>query len=368
MKTNVNSQNRSSATEITQADTIILGMDVHAEKLVVVRLVDNGAPQPPQRFTCEQFLTWVEKQKQLARQVLSCYEAGPFGYRLHRELERRGVTNYVVRPRDWDEYGKKVKTDQRDAQQLAVQLDRYVRGNHAVLCVVRVPTPEEEQRRSRARQRQGLLREKLRLAAQGRSHGLYYGYRLKHQWWKSNLWALYTKSCPAFLVDLLGPLRRLIEAVEAELIQREEELHAAFPVALPLGLGELTAHTLEREIGNWDRFSNRRQVASYTGMCPCEYSSGQKRAQGHISRHGNRRLRPLLVECGWRLCLYQPDYRPIRQWRTVLLNPRAARARRKQLIVAVGRRFAVDWWRIRTGRCVPEEVGLKLKPVVGVGQ
>ena len=364
MKTKSNtSHNKSSATGITQADIIKLGMDVHANNIVVVRILDNGAPQPPQRFTREQLLAWVEKQHQLARQVFSCYEAGPFGYSLHRELEKRGVINYVVRPRDWDQYGQKVKTDQRDAKQLALELDRFVRGNRAALSVVRVPTPDEEQSRSRARQRQALLREKLRLAAQGRSHGLYYGYSLQGQWWKERRWRVCEKTCPAFLLGLLTPLRRLIEAVEVELSQSEKELCAQFPVPLPLGVGELTAHMLEREIGDWNRFRNRRQVASYTGMCPREYSSGQKRMQGHISKHGNQRLRPLLVECGWRLCRFQPDYRPIKRWRDILLNPLAPRARRKQLMVAVARHFAVDWWRIRTGRCAPEKLGLKLKPL-----
>jgi transposase len=361
MKTKLNSQNQSSDTGITQADVIKLGLDVHADKIVVVRLLDNGAPQPPQRFTREQFLAWVEKQRQLAKQVFSCYEAGPFGYSLHRELEKRGVSNYVVRPRDWDEYGQKVKTDQRDAKQLALELDRFVRGNRAALCVIRVPTPEEEQRRSRTRQRESLLREKLRLAAQGRSHGLYYGFPVHGEWWKEARWQSLAKTCPAFLIELLAPLRRLIEAVEIELAQSEKGLRAAFPAPLPLGVGELTARILESEIGNWTRFQNRRQVASYTGMCPREHSSGNKRSQGHISKHGNRRVRALLIECGWRLCRFQPDYRPVQHWRDILLNPLASRARRKQLLVAVGRRFAVDWWRIRTGQCAPETFGLKIK-------
>jgi hypothetical protein len=47
----------------------------------------------------------------LADRVFTCYEAGTFGYSLHRKLEKLGVTNYVVRPRDWEEDGKKVKTD-----------------------------------------------------------------------------------------------------------------------------------------------------------------------------------------------------------------------------------------------------------------
>ena len=87
MKTNINkSQNRSSATVITQADSIKFGMDVHANSIVVVRILDSGAPQPPQRFTREQFLTWGEEQCQLARQVFSCYEAGQPGVGSAAEL------------------------------------------------------------------------------------------------------------------------------------------------------------------------------------------------------------------------------------------------------------------------------------------
>jgi hypothetical protein len=93
-----------------KAKTIKLGIDVHLERYVVVRLIDGGTAQPPQRFGPMEFLLWVAKQLMLAEKVFTCYEAGPFGYNLHRKLEKMGVTNYVVRPRDWDEYGKKVKT------------------------------------------------------------------------------------------------------------------------------------------------------------------------------------------------------------------------------------------------------------------
>src|ERR1022692_609359 len=97
---------------------IKLGIDVHLDRYVVVRQIDGGAPQPPQRFSPSQFLEWAQKQTALAQQVYSCYEAGPFGYRLHRKLKESGLTNYVIRPRDWDEYGKKVKTDKRDAKEM----------------------------------------------------------------------------------------------------------------------------------------------------------------------------------------------------------------------------------------------------------
>ena len=59
---------------------IKLGIDVHLDRYVVVRQIDGGAPQPPQRFSPTQFLEWAKKQTALAQQVYSCYEAGPFGY------------------------------------------------------------------------------------------------------------------------------------------------------------------------------------------------------------------------------------------------------------------------------------------------
>ena len=52
----------------------------------------------------------------LAKQVYSGYEAGPFGYRLHRKLKDLGITTYVVRPRDWYEYGKKVHISVNEAK------------------------------------------------------------------------------------------------------------------------------------------------------------------------------------------------------------------------------------------------------------
>jgi len=78
-------------------------------------------------------------------------------------------------------------------------------------------------------------------------------------------------------------------------------------------------------------------------------------------KHGNRRLRPVLVECLWRLSVFQPEYRLVKKWRPELLNPKTSRPRRKKIIVAMARAFAVDWWRVRTGRCKAQDLGLKLQ-------
>ena len=138
---------------------IKLGVDVHWHEYVVVRQIDGSSPQSAQRFTPEGFVAWAARQIQLAEQVWCCYEAGPFGFVLHKQLERLGVRNVVVRPRNWDEYGAKVKTDRRDALALCSSLDRYLAGNTQALAVVRVPTDQQEHSRSQTRQREQLVSE-----------------------------------------------------------------------------------------------------------------------------------------------------------------------------------------------------------------
>src|SRR6185369_13845220 len=157
-----------------------------------------------QKFSPEGFLVWANKQLELAEEVYSCYEAGPFGYGLHRGLERMGIHNVVVRPQDWDELHKGVKTDKTDALALVQRLSRYVDGNKKELAVVTVPTPEQELARSQSRQREQLMSHRLRLEAQGRSLLLYNGIRLKGRWWHPLPWLKLQKQlCPS-LLELLA--------------------------------------------------------------------------------------------------------------------------------------------------------------------
>jgi len=343
-----------------KAEVILLGIDVHIEKQVVVRQIDGQTPQPAQSFAREDLLHWVCKQLKLAKELHTCYEAGPFGYGLHRELERLGVKNLVVRPRNWDEYGQRVKTDKRDARALTEALDRYVRGNKRALCVVRVPSEEEEQRRSLSRQRDAFSRELQRLAAMGRSHALYYGERLKGRWWGPRSWKRHEEELLPIVVKLLEPLRRLIQAVEKELKEATETIQKQAEEPRPKGLGALSDQLIDREIGDWNRFSNRRQVASYTGLCPSEDSSGGRRFQGSVNKHGNPRLRRLLVEAVWRLIRFQPKYKRLEKWWRELRERKGKlpAGRKKKLVVAIARQFMIDLWRIRTGRCTCEELGL----------
>ena len=123
----------------------------------------------------------------------------------------------------------------------------------------------------------------------------------------------------------------------------------------------MTSVIIDREIGDWCRFTNRRQIASYTGLCPSEYSSGGTRLQSCVTKHGNPRLRAALVELAWRLVRFQPHYRAVQKWKARLAKGQLTTgASRKKAIVALARQLAVDLWRIRTGRLSAQALGLEI--------
>jgi len=337
--------------------TLKLGLDVHADSIVVVRILENSAPQPAQKFTPAKFLTWVKTQVSLAEQVHSCYEAGPFGFGLHRDLVGLEVRNLVVQPVCLDEQRKGVNHDKSDAKQLALRLDRYVAGNVHALATVRVPTPAEEQKRIQSRQREQLKREVQRVAAQGRSLLLTQGQREKKGWWEERRWPKLSAQLPVWLVERLECFRRVLATLRAELAAATTALEQAAPALRPKGLGGLSYEVVEREIGDWNRFDNRRQVGSYTGLCGGVSASGKTTHLLPITKHGNVRLRTALVELAWRLVVWQRDCALVKKWWPVFGNPKATKAAKKKAIVAMARQMAVDLWRWRTGRAQPAAFG-----------
>jgi hypothetical protein len=90
---------------------------------VVVRLIDGAKPQPPQTFKPADFLAWAQKQVALAQEDTSCYEAGPKGFWLHRQLTALGIRNYVVCPTRLDERHQGVANERTDALELATRLE-----------------------------------------------------------------------------------------------------------------------------------------------------------------------------------------------------------------------------------------------------
>jgi transposase len=355
---NKTNEQNTSTTETAKAKTICkLGLDVHAASIMVVRQVEGLNPQPAQKFKVADFLKWVKGQVEEGFEVISCYEAGPTGYWLHRKLEVWGVTNYVVCPTRLDSRGKGVNTDKTDALELEVRLDRYVAGNRKALAVVKVPSPEQEQKRALSRQREQLRRQRLSVAAQGRMLLLGQGHRESNWWWRGARWERLQERLPGWLVSQLECFKRVIAAVDQEVQALTEQISQAAPASLPRGLGQLTHEIIEREIKDWKHFRNRRPVGSYAGLTGGVSGSGESSADLSITKAGNRRLSACLIECAWRLVASQPDYWLVRKWQSVLCNPKAAKRRRKQVIVAFARQLLVDLWKWKTGKVTPERLG-----------
>src|SRR5947199_1984437 len=265
---------------------IKLGIDVHQDFYVVVEQVDGTNPKPPQRFQKEAFLHWAARLKRKSgAEVYAVYEACGFGFCLQRQLSALGIHCYVDCPQKLDEQNRRVKTDGLDAKALCLKLDRFVQGNRSALALVRVPTEEEEQRRAIHRQREQLVKARKQLEAQGRSLMVNHGIEPGKNWWKPRTFA--ALQVPQWMKELLQNSQPILLALQEKIAALTLQLQGAAAPNQPRGVGKMTSVIIDREIGDWRRFNNRRQIASYTGLCPGEYSSGNTRLQSCVTKHGN---------------------------------------------------------------------------------
>jgi transposase len=334
-------------------ETIKIGCDIHARELVVAIQVDDARALRPQKMTAVQLIVVVRRLIAGGRKVHVCYESGPCGYGLYEELRAAGAQAYVIVAEALGD-GRRQKTDKLDATALCEKLDRYLRGNTRAMTPVRVPTREEQQQRSVGRLREQLKHSRQQWEARGRSQMLFYGHHVTGQWWSPRRWAQLEPTLGAWLVAQLAVIRATILQLDQQEKSLRAQLEAEAPKQLPKAIGALTWVMLVREICDWNRFRNRRQVSSFTGLCPGVQQSGGRRRDGSINRYGNPRVRALLIELVWRLARWQPDYPPVR----ALVAGVARGAARRKCAVAAARRLAVDLWRLATGRTTPEKLKL----------
>jgi transposase len=309
---------------------IKLGIDVHQHFYTV----EGSNPKPAQCFEKKAFLHWAGKLKSKGRRIHAVYEACGFGFGLQRRLSALGINCYVVCPQKLDERCTRVKTDSLDAKALCLRLDRFVQGTRDALALVRIPTEKEEQQRAIHRQREQLVKARKQLEAQGRSLMVNHGIEPVKNWWKGRAFA--QLQVPAWMKELLANSQPILIGLHDKIRALTAPLQSSADPEQARGLGAMSSVMIDREIGNWHRFKNRRQVASYTGLCPGEYSSGNTRLQSCVTKHGNPRLR------------------------AALQGALATGAARKKAIVAVARQLAVDRWRIRTGQLRAQQLGLSL--------
>lgn len=342
-----------------------VAIDSHIESYSFCAMFEGQVPKPVQKIDREGLLEWMAKHRRQGWEVVTCYEAGPLGYGLHRDLTGLGIRNYVIRPRNWDDKQRRVRTDRTDTRSMLVALDRYEAGQREAFTVVRVPTPERESQRQSARLLATLGQEMRRMAQTGRGHAVFRGYRLKGNWHGPRRWAVLERELPPDLLEMLRALREVIVSIGVQIQLaagriRQERLAGE---CRPVGAGDDTLEAIEREVAGWERFANRRAVGSFFGLTPGESSSGPSRCLGSISRCGNPRVRRLAVEAAWRMIRFQPDYIRVRKWRERCQREGVGSGKRRKLVVGLAREFLIDLWRIRTGRTTAEKLGWKLRTV-----
>jgi transposase len=235
-----------------------------------------------------------------------CYEAGPCGYGIQRQLSVMGHQCVVVAPSLVPRKpGERIKTDRRDATKLAT-LHRA-----GELTPVWVPDEAHEAIRDLVRARLAAVRS-LRQARQQLSgfllrNGRHYHrtpWSLAHRRWMADLkfaqpvHYVVLEDCIA-TVDAAKERR---DRLEAQIIAVLPEWSLA-PVVEALqalrGIALVAAATLVAELGDITRFSNPRQLMAYIGLVPSEYSSGRSRRQGEITKAGNAVARRMLIEAAW---------------------------------------------------------------------
>ena len=290
--------------------TKYVGMDV-SKATIAVAIADEGREAP--RFygtilnspeSVKKFIKSTSKQGKL----FVCYEAGPTGYGLYRLLLSLGIECTVIAPSLTPQRpGDRVKTDRRDALRLA----QLLRAGE--LTSIYVPTEEDEALRDLVRIREDMkedqLRSRHRLTKFLLRHDLHQpeGVRRWTQNYRKWLDSLDFEN-PCLRITFQEYLHKLDEA-ELSLQRLEAEIHnqATESPKAPLiqalqslrGVAEITATSLVAEIGTFQRFSTPRQFMGYIGLVPSEFSTGQTRRQGSLTKTGNRHVRRLLVESAW---------------------------------------------------------------------
>jgi transposase len=237
-----------------------------------------------------------------------CYEAGPTGYGLYRQITELGHACMVAAPSLIPKRpGDRVKTNRRDALDLATQL----RADQ--LTAVWVPDPRHEAMRELTRARWGAVRDLRSKRQQVSAFLLRLGRHYdasKTTWTKTHMnWLAGQKLEHA---EQRIAFEELLLAVR-QAQERIARLEAAIRMAVPdwslarvvealiamRGFDLVSAATFLAEIGDLARFRSPRELMGYLGLVPSEHSTGDTVRRGGITKAGNRRARKVLVESVW---------------------------------------------------------------------
>ena len=290
--------------------TTIIAFDQHAATTVAAVLLPGQRTPALHSLTSDSptILRFVKRVVRENGAVQCCYEAGPCGFELQRALAAERMACEIIAPALIPRRaGDRIKTDRRDAAQLAVL---YRAG---ALTAIHVPTDQEEAVRDLLRCREDiradLLRARHRLSKFLLRHGRRFtatkqAWSKRHDLWlRAQTWPLpaLTQTHEAYLRTVDEALARL-RTVDTQLqaLVTLEPLHTRVQTLRCFrGMDDLTALTIAAELGDARRFPTARGLMAYVGLIPSEHSSGTKQARGAITKTGNAHLRRVLVEAAW---------------------------------------------------------------------
>jgi len=294
-----------------QSTTTYVAMDTHKKTISVA--IAEGGRRGETRFLGEipsqpeAVAKLVDRLVKKHSKLAFCYEAGPCGYGLYRQITALGHECVVVAPSLIPTRpGDRVKTDRRDA---LTQASLFRSGE---LTPVWVPDDAHEAMRDLCRTRQAAV-EALRRARQQvlgflLRHGRVYSggenWTRKHRLWLAA--QRFDHPARQIAFEELAKATDEAQARRDRLAEQMQELLPCWSLAQIVaaiqalrGIAMISAITLVAEIGDFKRFANPRHLMAYLGLTPSEHSSGAKTARGAITKAGNTRARRMLVEGAW---------------------------------------------------------------------
>jgi len=294
-----------------QSSTLYVGLDIHKDSIAVAYVAKEHHAEvvslgPIGMRQCDSD-TLIRQMQSQSHHLVFVYEAGPCGYWLYRYLSKKGHICWVVAPSLIPKKpGDRVKTNRRDA----IKLARLMRSGD--LTPVYVPQVEDEAIRDLCRAREDAIRDlktaKFRLKAFLLRHDI--RYTGQATWSPAHLRWLSEVVCPTpaqqivfqeYVRAITDHTERLAR-LEQELTEHVQTWRLA-PVVDALqalrGVQFTVAVTTVAELGDLTRFDNPRQLMNYLGLTPSEYSTGERRQQGGITKTGNSHARRALVEGAW---------------------------------------------------------------------
>ena len=316
---------------IAQDEEIVIGVDVsdRTHHLAVVNMrgeiLKDAAIKAP---ACEAWEMFLASRLPGCR-VRVIYEAGPQGYTLYDAVRKMGHAAVVVAPVK----ALGIKTNRRDARTIAHD---YLAGRYKA---VTVPTFEKRIHRQVLRQRNQIQKEikrtSNRINAMKRFHGIT-GSMVSSRKDGSG----YLDFCirrQSGILDFLRAQRAELDAALSVIALESEYRADVEKLTRITGIGTLSALEIVLDVADVRTFGSAEKFASYTGLCPGEWSTGEKRRMGHITRRGPGKLRGTLVQCAWTAVRYDPEEKK-------RFQQLSARIGKKKAIVAIARRLAERAW------------------------